>query len=113
MTEEEIIRMFHLMWDKVPGLVRLIRKNREVVAVNEAAALLGYPVGARCIDTPPLEGHKGCRANAALSLGQAQLDSPRDGLVRFWIPLTDELYVHFSVSRLDSAWDFKKEPYQL
>ena len=111
MTEEKIIEMFRLMWDNVPGLVRLIRKDRTVVAVNRTAMLLGYPTGVRCIDVPPLEGHRGCRAGEALAEQVAKLDSPRSGQVRFWIPLTDELYVHFSIMDGGSGWDFKSVPF--
>ena len=41
MTNEEIIRAFHLMWDGFPEPILLIRKSREIVAANKKAEAFG------------------------------------------------------------------------
>ena len=102
MHDAEIIEAFHMMWDNFPERARLIRKDRTVLAVNKAAALEGFKTGERCIDSPPKEGHKGCKANTALREKCGIYDIGTDGTrIRFWVPLEgsdcEEMYVHFSL----------------
>lgn len=96
--EEKMIEMFHAMWGNFPARARLINKNREVLAVNKFAEKEGLQPGVRCIDQPPLEGHRGCLANAALKDGQGKR-RVKDGKVIFWVPLEGyaDVYVHGSV----------------
>ena len=39
MSNEEIIRAFHLMWDNFPEAVMITQKSREIVAVRDIPVL--------------------------------------------------------------------------
>ena len=39
MSNEEIIRAFHLMWDNFPEAVMITQKSREIIAVNKKSHL--------------------------------------------------------------------------
>ena len=84
------------MWDKFPGSVRLIHKNRIVLAVNETACSMGFEVGTTCIKIGAPESHKECKANVALSTKKAQLVKSGEEKIRYWIPVKgcDDIYVH-------------------
>lgn len=45
MTDEEIIRAFHLMYDNFPEPVMITQKSREMIAVNKKAASFGLTRG--------------------------------------------------------------------
>lgn len=97
-----IIESFHLLWDSFPERVRLIKKDRTVLAVNPASEREGFVEGVRCIDTPPKEAHAGCLANKALTDKVAQHALSVDGKrMRYWIPVTgsDDLFIHFSIPK--------------
>jgi hypothetical protein len=100
MVDNKLIESFHTMWDSFPSRVRLIQKDRTVLAVNKAAEKAGMAVRVKCIDTPSKDSHAGCKANAALKerKGIYQLNADKS-LVRFWIPVEgyDDIYVHFSI----------------
>ncbi len=36
MTDEVIIQAFHAMWDKFPEPVMMIKRSREIIALNPA-----------------------------------------------------------------------------
>ncbi len=102
-VKPEVLRAFEMMWGLHPGPVMLIHKSREIVAVNQAAATLGLPVGILCHSLYPSDKPcPGCMANKALNQGQAVRKTAyaasqscfMDG---FWIPVVGEpeLYVHF------------------
>lgn len=98
---EKEIESFHLLWDRFPDKVRLIRKDRTVVAVNQYAERIGMKTGVRCAETGPGKAHDGCLANMALEEKTAKhIFFVDDNRIRFWIPVTgsEELYVHFSFS---------------
>lgn len=100
MVDEKIIESFHRMWDTFPERARLIHRDRTVLAVNRRAAEMGMKVGARCIDDPPLEAHRGCMAAAALKEGEGRYGlNPQGTRIRFWIPVDGckDVYVHFSI----------------
>ena len=98
MEEQEMIRMFHAMYDNFPTRARLIRKNREVLAVNKIAEAEGLSAGVRCIDQPPVEAHRNCKANQALKEKRGEVVFSDDGTVIFWTPLEgcEDVYVHGS-----------------
>ena len=86
MTDEVLIESFHAMWNNYPYMVRLIRKDRIVLAVNKASAAAGLATGVLCSATGPKEAHMGCLANLALKekIGKHQLTG--DGArLKFWI----------------------------
>ncbi|GFZ30217.1 hypothetical protein CSC2_07430 [Clostridium zeae] len=99
MVDEKIIEAFHMMWDNFPGSVRLIHKNRTVLAVNEIARQNGFEVGVMCIKIGSPEIHRGCKANVALSTKKAQIGKLGEDRIRYWIPVTgyDDIYIHFSI----------------
>jgi hypothetical protein len=107
MADQKIIEAFHLMWDFFPEPVRLIEKNRTVLAVNRVAEKSGMQLGIKCSSIPPLESHKGCKANAALSTKEYQCSKWKGKLgdvLTYWLPIDEypDYYVHFSVGlRLD------------
>ena len=100
MDEKAMIAMFHTMYDNFPTRVRLIKKDRTVLAVNKVAEAEGLTPGVRCIDQGPLEGHKNCLANQAL---QEQCGKCRfwENGVTFWAPLEgcEDVYVHGSFAK--------------
>jgi hypothetical protein len=99
MVDEKIIEAFYMMWDNFPGIVRLIHKNRTVLAANEVARSKGFEVGVQCNKVGTPEDHKGCRAHLALSTKTGQAVKSGEGKVRYWLPVkgSDEVYVHFTV----------------
>lgn len=48
MDEQKIIEAFHLMWDHFPEPVMLIKRNRQIYAVNQKAASLGMSDQIKC-----------------------------------------------------------------
>ena len=99
MEYEELIRAFHLTWDKFPGPARLIDKGNHVLAVNQAAEAAGLAVGQICAKMGNPESHKGCKKALALSTQKAQVDRPVENKIRAWLPIEGypDLVVHFSV----------------
>lgn len=99
MVNEKVIEAFHMMWDSFPGAVRLIHKNRTILAANELARKLGFEEGVVCIKVGAPEAHKGCKANAALATKTAQTATSGGGKIRYWLPVKDcdDVYVHFTI----------------
>ena len=100
MTDEKLIECFHAMWNNYPYMVRLIRKDRIVLAVNKASAAAGLCVGELCSAVGLKEAHAGCLANSALKEKQGKHQLTGDGLrLKFWIPIEgrEDVFVHFSV----------------
>lgn len=102
-VKPEILRAFEMMWGLHPGPVMLIHKSREIVAVNQAAAAVGLPVGILCHSLYPSDKPcPHCLANKALKQAQAvrrtaYVPSQKRFMDGFWIPVVSEpeLYVHF------------------
>lgn len=63
MDEQKIIEAFHLMWDHFPEPVMLIKRNRQIYAVNQKAASLGMSDQIKCSSMGDPQGHKGCLCN--------------------------------------------------
>ena len=61
MSNEEIIRAFHLMWDNFPEAVMITQKSREIIAVNNKAAEFGLKPGIKCSSIGKPENHKDLR----------------------------------------------------
>ncbi len=99
------IEAFHMMWDMFPHPGFLLKKNRDIVAVNKLAKERGVRTGGKCFQlTGKTEIHEGCKANKALEEGVAQRAvSYREGTSRvmdaYWLPVLTEkdLYVHFAI----------------
>lgn len=87
-----------MMWGSFPVPVRLIHKDKTVIAVNTKARQRGFKPGVACFAAGTPEQHKGCKANEALSMNQAvhQVNAEKD-TIRFWLPVKDcpDVYVHF------------------
>ena len=45
MKDEELIQAFHVMWNDFPEAVMIIKKDREIIAVNSKAADFGLKPG--------------------------------------------------------------------
>ena len=101
MNEQDAVAMFQATWEHFPSRARLIRRDRTVLAVNAVARAEGLTAGVRCIDQPPIEGHRDCLANQALKQRRGLFRFADDGTVMFWAPLEgfDGLYVHGSLHR--------------
>jgi hypothetical protein len=99
MIDKKIIEAFHMMWDSFPGSVRLIHKNRTVLASNEIAHNIGFEEGVTCIKVGPPEIHRGCKANISLSTKTPQVSKSGEGKLRYWIPVKDcdDVYIHFTI----------------
>jgi len=95
-TEEELVKAFHLMWDRYSEQVRLIDRDHRIVAGNPAYTDAGGLVGGKC-NVGPAEFHKGCRAAEALNTGETKtVRHDQGGTESFWVPVADDYYVHFT-----------------
>ena len=113
MTEEEIIRAFHAMWDNYPEQVRLIDRTFLVLAGNKAYLAAGGRTGIRCNTGNP-ELHRGCQAIASLNTREAKIkDSEHSGVTwhSYWIPVEGEenLYVHFTNGLNETIAKYRQE----
>lgn len=100
MIDQKVIEAFHMMWDSFPGPVRLIHKNRTVIAVNETALNMGMKTEVSCFSIGDPESHKGCKANEALSLNKAQILHVGSEKIKYWLPVKGcaDVYVHYSIT---------------
>ena len=89
-TEEDIIKAFHMMWDKNPEQVRLIDRSFRVVAGNPAYIAGGGQTEIKCNVGDP-ELHRKCQAIAALDSGETKIEA-------YWVPVagSTEYHVHFN-----------------
>lgn len=102
MTEEEIIRAFHEMYDNFPEPVMITQKSREMVAVNKKAAEAGLMAGIKCSSIGKPENHRGCLCNKAVDSGETvcvQYQGPFGKSFGYWIPIPSksEWIIHFGV----------------
>lgn len=102
-VKPETITSFKAMWNRHPEAVLLLNKERELLAVNEAAEKMGIPVGMQCYK---LGGRDticpGCKGNASLRKGigmsrVAYSEGLKQCIDSYWIPVEGEedVYVHF------------------
>ena len=99
-SESQVITAFEMMWGKYTEPVRLIHRNFDIIAVNEACKAIGIVEGVKCNAKNP-EMHKGCKAMEALKTNVAKVvTSERDGMpwTTFWIPVSGfpDYYIHFT-----------------
>ena len=104
----EVIRAFHLMWDKFPGPVTLVHRSRLVMAANPVAVSLDREPGVKCSQLPPASAHAGCLGNKTLDEGRAQLKlavTPEYQRMVYWVPIEGypEYFLHFSTALSDQA----------
>ena len=102
MSNEEIIRAFHLMWDNFPESVVITQKSREIVAVNKKATEYGLKPGMKCSSVGKPENHKGCQCDKAVDTGEPQICTYEGQFGKaygYWIPITEkpEWVIHFGV----------------
>lgn len=102
MSNEDIIRAFHLMWDNFPEAVTITQKSREIVAVNKKAAEFGLQPGVKCSSIGKPENHKGCQCDKAVDTGEAQFCTYEGNFGKaygYWIPIPEkpEWVIHFGV----------------
>jgi hypothetical protein len=101
-SELEVLeKAFHLMWDKFPELVRLIYKDREVIAVNEVGAKFGLSKGNKCSEEGPPEAHRDCQADRAMSTQRAAFNTMKFGekeVTIYWLPVDGypDVFLHFA-----------------
>ena len=103
MTDEQVIEAFHSMWDMFPEPVMLIKKSREVIAINMKCAELGFlKPGMKCSSIGSPEQHKGCRCNEAIdtkSTVAVTYPGPKGKTFGYWIPVANkpEWIIHCNV----------------
>ena len=102
MTDEEIIRAFHVMWDNFPEPVMITQKSREMIAVNKKAAEMGLTPGVKCSSIGGPERHKGCLCNRAIDNQETvaiAYEGPFGRAYGYWIPIPErsEWVIHFGV----------------
>ena len=103
MNDEEIIRAFHAMWDGFPEPIMLIKKSRDIIAVNTKGEPFGLTAGMKCSSYGKPEQHKGCRCNEAADEKKTiAITYPGPfgkDCYGYWIPLPEkpEWILHFSV----------------
>ena len=110
MSDEEIIRAFHLMFDNFPEPVMITQKNREMIAVNKKAESFGLKAGIKCSTIGKLENHKKCQCNKAVDSGESifcTYDGNFGKAYGFWIPVPEkpEWIIHFGVG---STFEYEK-----
>ena len=99
-TLEQIIEAFDMMWGSFPDPVRLIDRNFNIVAANEAFTSTGGQINVKCnVGDPAM--HKGCQAIAALNSGETKIMTSELGgrnWDSYWVPVkgTKDYYVHFT-----------------
>lgn len=115
MNEEQVIQAFHAMWDNFPEPVTLIKKNRDIYAVNTKAASFGLKGGAvmKCSQVGSPEQHKGCRCNEAADEKKAvyvQYQTAFGKSFGYWIPVAgnEEFIIHFGVGGTFEYEEIKK-----
>jgi hypothetical protein len=109
--KKETIEAFNLMWDELPHVVFLLKKSREVIAVNKTAKAYGINPGIKCYElTGKTKVCDACKANAALKECTAMRHTGYEekvGMVMdtYWLPIAGEkdLYVHFSIDITEFA----------
>ena len=99
MTDEELVTLFHAMWDGFPGLARLIDANHNVLAANPIACSKGFVEGAVCVKVGGPELHRKCKLKRFFESGEPVTDHVLDDRVRGWMPVEgrDDVCVHFAV----------------
>ncbi len=96
MTDEEIIRAFHLMWDNFPEPVMITQKSREMIAVNVKAAEMGLKAGIKCSSIGKPENHKAVDSGKPIYITYQGAFGKAFG---YWIPIPEkpEWIIHFGV----------------
>lgn len=99
MIDAAVVEAFHMMWGSFPAPVRLIHKNRKVLAVNEMAKSLGMDVGVPCTAVGNPQSHKYCDATKALATDTAQRMAAPGNRIKFWCPVRNcpDVFIHFTV----------------
>lgn len=102
MSNEDIIRAFHMMWDNFPEAVTITQKSREIVAVNKKAAEYGLKPGVKCSSIGKPEDHRGCQCDKAVDTGEPQICTYEGAFGKaygYWIPIPEkpEWIIHFGV----------------
>lgn len=102
MKDEELIQAFHVMWNDFPEAVMIIKKDREIIAVNSKAADFGLKPGMKCSSLGSPEQHKGCLCNRAADSKQTvaiTYQGPFGKAYGYWIPISErpEWIIHFGV----------------
>ena len=73
-TDSALADAFDQMWGRFPDPMLLVRRDRTILAQNDAARAQPWSVvGGKCYEVNPNQGHpcQGCQANAALNQGTA------------------------------------------
>ncbi len=104
-AEEQIANekyLQQLLLDHFPGVVLLLRtKTREVVASNQAGRNLGVVCGSICFETwwQSKSPCPWCLAPKLWATGKgqhAEIEAGGRMWEAFWVPVTDDLYMHYS-----------------
>ena len=79
-SEEELVKAFHMMWDNYPEMVRLIHRSFRVVAGNPVYLQMGGQTDIKCNTGDPAL-HRGCQAIASLKSRETKtLTSEMEGV---------------------------------
>ena len=100
MTDEELVSMFHTMWDAFPGMARLIDDHHIVLATNPTAEKNGFIPGATCASIGDPSIHRGCKHAALFKTGEAQYDHVLPDRIRGWMPVIGRPgdCIHFAIA---------------
>jgi hypothetical protein len=106
-TDSALTDAFDQMWGRFPDPMLLVRRDRTILAQNDAAQAQPWGrVGGKCYDANPAalgQVCQGCQAHAALDRGTAIACEGVQGGRRirdYWIPVKGErdVYVHGSAT---------------
>jgi len=106
----DVLRAFHLMWGVFPSSALLVRRNRTIVACNQAALDKGMANGMKCFQRSSDKVHDFCRANVALDDGVAARSVGYRAASKkvndsYWLPVAGEkdLFVHVTIDITEYA----------
>lgn len=101
-TARDLAEAFDLLWGRFPDPMLLVRRDRTILAQNDAARAQPWGVvGGKCYAVHGSRAHvcQGCQADAALDQGSAIACEGIEGGKRirnYWIPVkgVPDVYVH-------------------
>jgi PAS domain S-box-containing protein len=109
-AEKQIVRekeLQQLLLDHFPGVVVLLRRpSREVVVSNKAAREVGAVCGTKCFETwgQSPSPCSWCMAPDLWETGehqQVEIDTGEKVFEAHWVPVSDDLYLHYSFDITD------------
>ena len=62
-NNDELIEVFHALWDGFPGMARLIDRDHHILAANDTAIARHFEPGGICAQVNDPKFHRACKLN--------------------------------------------------